>query len=138
MVWESNSRAIVMLTRCVEKGREKCDHYWPYDMQPQYYGEIQVVVLNQSQFPDWTVSEFKVMRGDSSRVVRHFHFTTWPDFGVPEPAQVSVSRGRRGRVGSGCVSETRLERARFHQKYGARKFVNRRRLPIEVPKVQYS
>ncbi|KAF0289751.1 Tyrosine-protein phosphatase 10D [Amphibalanus amphitrite] len=90
MVWESNSRAIVMLTRCVEKGREKCDHYWPYDMQPQYYGEIQVVVLNQSQFPDWTVSEFKVMRGDSSRVVRHFHFTTWPDFGVPEPAQVLV------------------------------------------------
>ncbi|XP_037089578.1 tyrosine-protein phosphatase 10D-like [Pollicipes pollicipes] len=93
MVWESNSRAIVMLTRCVEKGREKCDHYWPYDMQPQFYGEIQVLVLNQSQFPDWTVSEFKVMRGDSSRVVRHFHFTTWPDFGVPEPAQVSPTPG---------------------------------------------
>jgi len=90
MVWESNSRAIVMLTRCVEKGREKCDHYWPYDMQPQCYGEIQVLVLNQSQFPDWTVSEFKVMRGESSRVVRHFHFTTWPDFGVPEPSQVLV------------------------------------------------
>lgn len=89
MVWESNSRAIVMLTRCVEKGREKCDHYWPYDMQPQFYGEISVLVLNQSQFADWTVSEFKVVRGDSSRIVRHFHFTTWPDFGVPEPAQVS-------------------------------------------------
>ena len=42
MCWETNSRAIVMLTRCVEKGREKCDHYWPYDTQPVYYGDIQV------------------------------------------------------------------------------------------------
>ena len=42
MCWETNSRAIIMLTRCVEKGREKCDHYWPYDTQPVYYGDIQV------------------------------------------------------------------------------------------------
>ncbi len=25
------------------------------------------------------------LKGDQSRIVRHFHFTTWPDFGVPEP-----------------------------------------------------
>ena len=45
MCWETNSRAIVMLTRCVEKGREKCDHYWPYDTQPVYYGDIQASQL---------------------------------------------------------------------------------------------
>lgn len=61
-VWEQNSRAIVMLTKCVEKGREKCDHYWPYDTEPVYYGDIQVTVLNESKYPDWTISEFKVMR----------------------------------------------------------------------------
>uniref|UniRef100_A0A646QCN0 protein-tyrosine-phosphatase n=1 Tax=Hemiscolopendra marginata TaxID=943146 RepID=A0A646QCN0_9MYRI len=87
MVWEQNCRAIVMLTRCIEKGREKCDHYWPYDTQPTYYGDIQVTILNESQYTDWTISEFKVCRGDHSRVVRHFHFTTWPDFGVPDPPQ---------------------------------------------------
>jgi receptor-type tyrosine-protein phosphatase beta len=42
MTWESGSRAIIMLTRCVEKGREKCDRYWPFDTQPVYYGDIQV------------------------------------------------------------------------------------------------
>lgn len=42
MTWESGTRAIVMLTRCIEKGREKCDRYWPYDTQPVYYGDIQV------------------------------------------------------------------------------------------------
>uniref|UniRef100_T1JB95 protein-tyrosine-phosphatase n=1 Tax=Strigamia maritima TaxID=126957 RepID=T1JB95_STRMM len=87
MVWEQNCRALVMLTRCIEKGREKCDHYWPYDTQPTTYGDIQVTILNESQYADWTISEFKVCRGDHSRVVRHFHFTTWPDFGVPDPPQ---------------------------------------------------
>ena len=42
MTWESGSRAIIVLTRCVEKGREKCDRYWPFDTQPVYYGDIQV------------------------------------------------------------------------------------------------
>lgn len=62
MVWESNSRAIIMLTRCVEKGREKCDHYWPYDTMPVYYGDISVQILNESRYPDWNVSEFMVCR----------------------------------------------------------------------------
>lgn len=90
MCWETNSRAIVMLTRCVEKGREKCDHYWPFDTQPVYYGDIQVTILNESHFPDWNISEFRMMRGDTVRTIKHFHFTTWPDFGVPEPPQTLV------------------------------------------------
>ncbi|XP_075530860.1 protein tyrosine phosphatase 10D isoform X2 [Dermacentor variabilis] len=100
MVWEQNCRAIVMLTRCIEKGREKCDHYWPFDTQPVYYGDIQVTILNESQYADWTISEFKVSRGDQSRIVRHFHFTTWPDFGVPDPPQTLVKfvRAFRERV----------------------------------------
>lgn len=85
MVWESGSRAVVMLTRCVEKGREKCDRYWPYDTRPAYYGDIAVTPLNESRYPDWTVTELMVARGAEQRVVLHFHFTTWPDFGVPEP-----------------------------------------------------
>lgn len=62
MVWESNSRAIIMLTRCVEKGREKCDHYWPYDTMPVYYGDISVQILNESRYPDWNVTELMVCR----------------------------------------------------------------------------
>ncbi|XP_060530895.1 tyrosine-protein phosphatase 10D-like isoform X2 [Cylas formicarius] len=90
MVWESSSRAIIMLTRCVEKGREKCDHYWPYDTMPVYYGDISVQILNETRYPDWNVSEFMVCRGEQQRVVRHFHFSTWPDFGVPNPPHTLV------------------------------------------------
>ncbi|XP_076647850.1 protein tyrosine phosphatase 10D isoform X5 [Halictus rubicundus] len=87
MVWESNSRAIVMLTRCIEKGREKCDHYWPMDTLPVYYGDICVTILNETHYPDWSITEFMLCRGDVNRVIQHFHFTTWPDFGVPSPPQ---------------------------------------------------
>ncbi|XP_015595077.1 tyrosine-protein phosphatase 10D isoform X2 [Cephus cinctus] len=87
MVWESNSRAIVMLTRCIEKGREKCDHYWPTDTLPVYYGDISVTILNEAHYPDWSITEFLLCRGDVKRVIQHFHFTTWPDFGVPSPPQ---------------------------------------------------
>ncbi|XP_034825166.1 tyrosine-protein phosphatase 10D [Maniola hyperantus] len=85
MVWESGSRAVVMLTRCVEKGREKCDRYWPYDTRPVLYGDIAVTALNESRYPDWTVTELAASRGAEQRVVTHLHFTTWPDFGVPSP-----------------------------------------------------
>jgi len=90
MCWETNSRAIVMLTRCYEKGREKCDQYWPPNTDPVYYGDIQVTILNESHYPDWDINEFRMMRGDTVRTIRHFHFTTWPDFGVPEPPQTLV------------------------------------------------
>ena len=42
---------------------------------------LQVTILNESHFPDWNISEFRMMRGDTVRSIKHFHFTTWPDFG---------------------------------------------------------
>ncbi|PVD28611.1 hypothetical protein C0Q70_11204 [Pomacea canaliculata] len=84
MVWEQNSCNIVMLTRCMEKGREKSDHYWPTDSEPKYYGDLQVVVLHETHLPDWTITEFRVCHGDSCRQIRHFHYKAWPDFGVPK------------------------------------------------------
>ena len=50
----------------------------------------QVTILNESHYPDWNINEFRMMRGDTVRTIRHFHFTTWPDFGVPEPPQTLV------------------------------------------------
>jgi receptor-type tyrosine-protein phosphatase beta len=77
MVWESNSRAIIMLTRCVEKGREKCDHYWPYESMPVYYGDISVQILNETRYPDWNISEFMVCRVSVQSPVRSFALATF-------------------------------------------------------------
>lgn len=99
MCWESNSRAIVMLTRCYEKGREKCDEYWPQNASSVYYGDISVQVKNSSEFIDWDYTEFVMKRNNEERTVRHFHFTTWPDFGVvPPQTLVRFVRAFRDRV----------------------------------------
>jgi hypothetical protein len=40
--------------------QEKSDHYWPTDSEPKYYGDLQVVIMNETHLPDWTITEFRV------------------------------------------------------------------------------
>ncbi|KAJ8008827.1 hypothetical protein DPEC_G00082460 [Dallia pectoralis] len=90
MVWEHEAYNIVMVTQCVEKGRVKCDQYWPVDREPLYYGDLVVQMLSESVLAEWTIREFNIHsegRPGYHRVVRHFHYTVWPDHGVPETTQ---------------------------------------------------
>lgn len=66
MTWESGTRAIIMLTRCVEKGREKCDRYWPFDTQPVYYGDIQVIYLKLYNAIGWYYQFYHCILGNHS------------------------------------------------------------------------
>ncbi|XP_061750681.1 receptor-type tyrosine-protein phosphatase beta-like [Nerophis ophidion] len=93
MVWEQNVHNVVMVTQCVEKGRVKCDHYWPRDHDPLYYGDLIVRMLSESVLPEWTIREFNICSEHdlrSIRLIRHFHFTVWPDHGVPDTTQSLV------------------------------------------------
>uniref|UniRef100_A0AAY4BMI8 protein-tyrosine-phosphatase n=1 Tax=Denticeps clupeoides TaxID=299321 RepID=A0AAY4BMI8_9TELE len=90
MVWEQNVHNIVMVTQCMEKGRVKCDQYWPLNREPLYYGDLVVQMLSESVLPEWTIREFKICydgQMNFPRMVRHFHYTIWPDHGVPETTQ---------------------------------------------------
>ncbi|MEQ2278642.1 hypothetical protein AMECASPLE_001063, partial [Ameca splendens] len=90
MVWEHGVHNVVMVTQCVEKGRVKCDQYWPADKEPLYYGDLVIQMLSESVLPEWTIREFKITSENSrsySRMLRHFHYTVWPDHGVPESTQ---------------------------------------------------
>jgi len=61
MVWEYNCRAIVMVTKCVEAGRLKCDQYWPRDMEPIFYGDLQVTIISEdSSCHIWTIRELQI------------------------------------------------------------------------------
>uniref|UniRef100_A0A3Q2PFE7 protein-tyrosine-phosphatase n=1 Tax=Fundulus heteroclitus TaxID=8078 RepID=A0A3Q2PFE7_FUNHE len=90
MVWEHGVHNVVMVTQCVEKGRVKCDQYWPADKEPLYYGDLVIQMMSESVLPEWTIREFKITsenRCSYPRMLRHFHYTVWPDHGVPESTQ---------------------------------------------------
>ncbi|KAM7236155.1 hypothetical protein CapIbe_013341 [Capra ibex] len=92
MVWEKNVYAIVMLTKCVEQGRTKCEEYWP-SKQAQDYGDIAVAMTSEIVLPEWTVRDFTVKNTPTSEShpLRQFHFTSWPDHGVPDATDLLIN-----------------------------------------------
>ncbi|XP_034070364.1 receptor-type tyrosine-protein phosphatase H-like isoform X2 [Gymnodraco acuticeps] len=92
MIWEQRVKGIVMVTNCTEGGRTKCERYWPADSKPVPQGELIVTLRSERQEPDWTLREFRVKNRNNSeqRTVKHFHFTAWPDHGVPEGTEVLI------------------------------------------------
>ncbi|XP_068115987.1 receptor-type tyrosine-protein phosphatase beta-like [Hyperolius riggenbachi] len=84
MIWEKEVRVIIMLTKCVEVGRVKCEEYWP-SSSSKMYGNLSVSMTSENVDPDWTIRDFIVTNTKSTQTkqVRHFHFTAWPDHGVP-------------------------------------------------------
>ncbi|KAM4684987.1 tyrosine-protein phosphatase non-receptor type 2 isoform 4-T4 [Amazona ochrocephala] len=89
MVWQQQTKAVVMLNRIVEKESVKCEQYWPTKAE-------EVMTFSETGFRVRLVSEdvksyytvhllqLENINSGESRMIFHFHYTTWPDFGVPE------------------------------------------------------
>uniref|UniRef100_A0A8V0X9U5 Tyrosine-protein phosphatase non-receptor type n=1 Tax=Gallus gallus TaxID=9031 RepID=A0A8V0X9U5_CHICK len=108
MVWQQQTKAVVMLNRIVEKDSVKCAQYWPTR------GE-EVMVFSETGFRVRLVSEdiksyytvhllqLENINSGESRMISHFHYTTWPDFGVPESPASFLNFLFKVRE-SGCLS----------------------------------
>ncbi|XP_029614036.1 receptor-type tyrosine-protein phosphatase eta-like [Salmo trutta] len=91
MIWEKNVQTLVMLTRCNEQGRVKCEEYYP--SETKHFENITVTTTSEIPLEDWTIRDFDVknVKTVETRSVRHFHFTAWPDHGVPETTELLIN-----------------------------------------------
>nr|XP_028694066.1 receptor-type tyrosine-protein phosphatase mu isoform X11 [Macaca mulatta] len=100
MVWHENTASIIMVTNLVEVGRVKCCKYWPDDTE--IYKDIKVTLIETELLAEYVIRTFAVEKGGAGgeancspsrevsqrgvheiREIRQFHFTGWPDHGVP-------------------------------------------------------
>ncbi|KAM5135488.1 tyrosine-protein phosphatase non-receptor type 1 [Mantella aurantiaca] len=89
MVWEQKSSGVVMLNRVIEKGSIKCAQYWPKkEDSPMVFedADLKLTLLSEDIKSYYTIRvlELENLSAQETREILHFHYTTWPDFGVPE------------------------------------------------------
>uniref|UniRef100_A0A8C2FP40 protein-tyrosine-phosphatase n=1 Tax=Cyprinus carpio TaxID=7962 RepID=A0A8C2FP40_CYPCA len=86
MVFQENSRVIVMTTKEVERGKSKCVKYWPDVSALKEYGAMRVRNVKETLAHDYILRELKLSKvgqGNTERTVWQYHFRAWPDHGVP-------------------------------------------------------
>uniref|UniRef100_A0AAY5EZF0 protein-tyrosine-phosphatase n=1 Tax=Electrophorus electricus TaxID=8005 RepID=A0AAY5EZF0_ELEEL len=88
MVWQEESHVIVMTTREVEKGRNKCVPYWPDPGASKEFGSYVVMSRRERDASDYKVRVLELAPG-AVREIWQYQYLSWPDHGVPvEPGGV--------------------------------------------------
>uniref|UniRef100_A0A182PV81 protein-tyrosine-phosphatase n=1 Tax=Anopheles epiroticus TaxID=199890 RepID=A0A182PV81_9DIPT len=87
MVWEQNSKVIIMATDLSENGVEKCAEYLPPSVvldNSRTFGDFQLTLKNRENKEKYTISTVHMRHtpSNSLREIMHFWYQ-WPDTGVP-------------------------------------------------------
>nr|CAD7437443.1 unnamed protein product [Timema bartmani] len=96
MVWEQQTRVILMLTDLVEDGKEKCADYLPPSEVTdchRLFGDFQVTLKKREVKENYVISSLQIknMETNTWREVTHLWYLGWPPQGVPEEANSLIA-----------------------------------------------
>lgn len=88
MIWEQNTKSILMLNKLYEKNEAKCHRYWPKHVgNVENFDDVglKITLVEEKNCDYYFTRVIRVYDCESqtSRDVVQYHYTTWPDFGVP-------------------------------------------------------
>ncbi|XP_063613434.1 receptor-type tyrosine-protein phosphatase epsilon-like isoform X1 [Penaeus indicus] len=86
MIYEQKMDIIIMVANFIEGGRVKVGEYFQRGATLEFDGYV-VSAIKSEQHPHYIVSTIQVWKGDICHTVTHYHYTRWPDHGVPSEAQ---------------------------------------------------
>ncbi|XP_062573670.1 receptor-type tyrosine-protein phosphatase alpha-like [Saccostrea cucullata] len=92
MIWQECVNTIVCLTNLKEGTKIKCTQYWPNLNDKMQHGNFIIRNLGEKVYANYTSRRFKVYNNmeRKDREVLMFHYTRWPDHGVPDPLNLVV------------------------------------------------
>ncbi|XP_063402765.1 receptor-type tyrosine-protein phosphatase T-like [Mytilus trossulus] len=93
MIWQENVGKIVMVTQLEENKKKKCEMYWPETVHTPMVVNNYIVTMKEER--EHTVYVYRLLtvsnkniKNEKEREIHHFHFTEWPDHGVPDSIKV--------------------------------------------------
>ncbi|XP_062610260.1 platelet endothelial aggregation receptor 1-like [Saccostrea cucullata] len=92
MVWQENISIIVCLTNLKEGMKTKCALYWPNVNDKIQNGQLYVRQQDEKVYANHTIRKLRIRNTveNTERDVIMFHYTQWPDHGVPDPLSLVV------------------------------------------------
>ncbi len=88
MVYENDSRVIVMLCNLVERNRVRCHKYWPRQDESKRFGSLTVKLVKSATLPGIHLRKLVLTdAAGNERLITNVQMTEWPDFGVPESSE---------------------------------------------------
>jgi len=88
LIWQEKVSLIVMLTKLVENGKNKSDHYWPYTNQKEDACEgVTIEMSEEITQTQWTERTFYLSDGVDTRKIKQIQLTHWSDREVPDDFQ---------------------------------------------------
>ncbi|XP_029434148.1 LOW QUALITY PROTEIN: tyrosine-protein phosphatase non-receptor type 11-like [Rhinatrema bivittatum] len=109
MVYQEKTRVIVMTTKEVERGRNKCIRYWPDENSSKEYGNIAIRSVAEHQAQDYILRELEISqieRDEHPRHLWHYQYLSWPDHGVPNKPGGVLSFLQQINQAQQCISDT--------------------------------
>lgn len=148
MIWEQQSKVIIMLTDLVENGVEKCSEYIPPSEVTdchRLYGDYQVTLKKRETKEKYAISTLylKNLENNTFREVSHIWYL-WPSNGMPDSASLiavllearALQRGGPGPIVVHCSPGTGRTGTLIALDLGIRQYEITR--TVDVPRVVYT
>ncbi|KAK3878592.1 hypothetical protein Pcinc_016804 [Petrolisthes cinctipes] len=84
MIWCTKCCTIIMVVNLMENGKVKVAKYWPDSNEQMVKYGITIQLISEEVKLGFHVRVFKVTRRKEVREIVQYHYTDWPDHGVPQ------------------------------------------------------